>query len=241
MGKAIIGVLVVLVLAIGGAGFYLLQNIDGIVKQLIEEIGTETLGSKVSVAEVKVKLTEGSASVSGLTVANPPGFSAEPVFSLGNIKVAIDTGSITGPVYVINEISVSGVNVIAEQKGVTTNVQTLLDGMPETEAGSGEAGADASGSDVLLSIAEVNFADGSMELRSDQFENQTVDLKRLNLRNLGTPENGLTPEQVGAEVAIQLVDQISVAVQDAIAQYARKEAEKAIKNKLGEKLGDLFN
>ncbi len=239
--KVVIGVVVVLVLAVAGAGVFLLQNLDGIVKDLIEDIGTEVVGQKVSVADVKVNLAEGSASISGLSVANPPGFSAEPVFSLGNIKVAIDTGSITGPVYVINEISVSDVSVLAEQKGTSTNVQTLLDGMPQSEGGEASASESAAGSDVLLAINQVNFANGSMELRSDQFENQKVKLSRLNLRNLGTPENGLTPEEVGAEVANQLVDQITDAVTDAIAQYAKKEAEKAVKAKLGEKLGDLFN
>ncbi|MBO6556088.1 MAG: hypothetical protein JJ934_11770 [Pseudomonadales bacterium] len=238
--KVVIGVVVFLVLAMAGAGIFLLQNLDGIVKDLIEDIGTDVVGQKVSVADVKVSLGEGSASISGLTVANPPGFSSEPVFSLGNIKVAIDTGSITGPVYVINEISVSDVSVLAEQKGMSTNVQALLDGMPQSEAGEASTSEAGAGSDVLLAIDQVNFANGNMELRSDQFENQKVELKRLNLRNLGTPENGLTPEEVGAEVANQLVDQITDAVTDAIAQYARKEAEKAVKAKLGEKLGDLF-
>ncbi len=241
MTKVVIGVVFVLILAVAGAGVYLLQNLDGIVKNLIEQIGTETVGQKVSVADVKVKLTEGSATVSGLTVANPPGFSNEPVFTLGNIKVAIDTGSVTGPVYVINEITVDGVSVLAEQKGTSTNVQALLDGMPEATASGEGSPSEAPGSEILLAIGQVNFANGSMELRSDQFENQKVELNRLNLRNLGTPENGLTPEQVGAEVANQLVDQIKVAVQDAIAQYAKKEAEKKIREKLGDKLGDLFN
>lgn len=240
MNKVVIGVVVVLVLAVAGAGVYLLQNLDGIVKGLIEEIGTETVGQKVSVADVKIKLGEGSASISGLTVANPPGYSNEPVFSLDNISVSIDAGSITGPVYVINEISVDGVSVLAEQKGVSTNVQALLDGMPSAEGREAAPAESSAGSDVLLAIGQVNFANGSMELRSDQFENQKVELKRLNLRNLGTPENGLTPEQIGYEVTNQLVDQIKDAVTDAIAQYAKKEAEKKVREKIGEKLGDLF-
>jgi hypothetical protein len=240
VNKVVVGVVVVLVLAVAGAGVYLLQNLEGIVKSLIEEIGTETVGQKVSVADVKIKLGEGSASISGLTVANPPGYSNEPVFSLDNISVSIDAGSITGPVYVINEISVDGVSVLAEQKGVSTNVQALLDGMPSTEGGEAAPAESSAGSDVLLAIGKVNFANGSMELRSDQFENQKVELKRLNLRNLGTPENGLTPEQIGYEVTNQLVDQIKDAVTDAIAQYAKKEAEKKVREKIGEKLGDLF-
>ena len=80
--KVVIGVVVVLVLAVAGAGVFLLQNLDGIVKDLIEDIGTEVVGQKVSVADVKVNLAEGSASISGLSVANPPGFSAEPASAM---------------------------------------------------------------------------------------------------------------------------------------------------------------
>ncbi len=236
MNKVIIGIVVVLLVAIAGAGVYLLQNLDGIVKDLIEEVGTDVTKTQVKVSGVSIKLTEGSATISGLTIANPPGFSAEPLFSLGSINVVIDTGSLTGPVYVINEINVSGVDLLAEQKGVTTNVQVLMDGMETTEQAAAPADANAASSDVLLAIGQINFDDGTMELRSDQFETQNVALKQLRLNNLGSADNGLTPEQLGAEVGAQLMKQVQDAVSAALSQYVRKKAESAIK----EKLGDLF-
>ena len=98
MNKIITGFAVLLVAAVAGSGYYLIQNLDGIVKNMIEEVGNEVTNTRVQVREVKVSLSEGKATMSGLTVANPPGFSSEPLFTLDQISVTIDIASLTGPV-----------------------------------------------------------------------------------------------------------------------------------------------
>ena len=233
MSKIILGFVVVLVVAVAGAGYYLMQNLDGIVKSLIEEVGTEVTNAQVRVREVKVNLAEGKATLNGLTVANPPGFSTEPLFTLDNISVAIDTSSLTGPVYLIEEISIDGVHVLAEQKGTTTNVQKFMEGMPESDAQDDVSDTGTSEVDIKLAISRIDFSDGTMELRSDQIGNQSIELKTLQLRNIGTPENGLTPDEVGEKIAGQLMVSVKDALKSALAQYLREEAETTIRSKLG--------
>ena len=109
--------------------------------------------------DVKVDLQEGSAALSSLTVANPVGFSDGNLFSMEAINVAIDVASLTSTVYVINEISVMGAQVLVKQRGTQTNVQSLLEGMPESEAFDGTAASDSA--DVELAIKRIRFADGS--------------------------------------------------------------------------------
>jgi hypothetical protein len=236
VNKVILGVIAVLLIAVAGVGVYLMQNLDGIVKNVIEKVGTEVVNTDVRVQEVKLNLPEGQVTLSGFTVANPPGFSSEPLFTLDSITVAIDTASLAGPVYVINEISVDGVHVLAEQIATATNVQTLLDGMSsseepvEAEVPETAEGAQA---DIRIAIAQINFADGSMELRSDQTETRTIELKKLQFTNMGTPENGLTPEEMAREMAGQLVGQILKAVKSAISDLLRRDGEATMKSKLG--------
>ncbi len=237
MNKIITGFAVLLVAAVAGSGYYLIQNLDGIVKNMIEEVGTEVTNTRVQVREVKVSLSEGKATLSGLTVANPPGFSSEPLFTLDQISVTIDIASLTGPVYLIDDISVAGVHVLAEQKGPTTNIQKLMDGMPESDdpANAGDTGnRDA---DIQLAIKQIDFSNATMELRSDQIETQSVELKNLQLRDIGTLENGLTPEEVGEKIAAQLMGKIKAALKTAASKYLRKEAEAALKAKLGSLFG----
>ena len=182
MNKFITGFIVFLVIAVVGASVYLMQNLDGIVKNMIEEVGTEVTNTQVRVKEVKLSLAEGRVTLSGLTVANPAGFSSESLFTLDNISVSIDTASLTEPVYLIKDISVDGVHVLAEQKGTTTNVQEFMDGMPEPgDAGEGgDTGSD--GADIKLAIIRIDFSGGTMELRSDQIDTQSVELKKSSSR-----------------------------------------------------------
>ena len=233
MKKIIIGFVVILLIAAAGAAVYLMQNLDGIVKNMVEEVGTETAMTQVRLKDVKVNLAEGSALLRGLTVANPPGYSSEPLLTLDTILVTIDTGSLTGPVYVIKGINIDGVHVLAEQKGTTTNIQTFMDGMEASEGSSegGSTGADEP--DIKLSIGQIDFSDATMELRSDQIESQSVELKTLQIRNVGTPQNGLTPDEAADEIADQMMDKIMDAVKGALSQYLRKEAESTIRSKLG--------
>lgn len=233
MKKIFLGIVVVLLVVAVGAGVYLMQNLDGIVKNIIEEVGTEVTNTQVRVKDVKLDLTGGEAIISGLTVANPPGFSAEPLLTLDNISVVIDTASLTGPVYVIKNISVAGVHVLAEQKGTTTNVQALMDGMPESGASGGGNSTGSNQADTKLSISRIDFSEATMELRSDQIESQSIELKRLQLTNIGTPESGLTPDEVGEEITSQLMVKIKDAVTGALSKYLRKEVESKIRSKLG--------
>ena len=237
MNKIITGFAVLLVAAVAGSGYYLIQNLDGIVKNMIEEVGTEVTNTRVQVREVKVSLSEGKATLSGLTVANPPGFSSEPLFTLDQISVTIDIASLTGPVYLIDDISVAGVHVLAEQKGPTTNIQKLMDGMPESDDPTNAGDTGNRDADIQLAIKQIDFSNATMELRSDQIETQSVELKNLQLRDIGTLENGLTPEEVGEKIAAQLMGKIKAALKTAASKYLRKEAEATLKAKLGSLFG----
>ena len=240
MNKVVIGIVAILFVAVAGIGVYLVQNLDGIVKDLIEQAGTESTGTPIRVAAVKINLQEGTATISGLTVANPAGFSAEPLLRMDNIAVSIDTSSLTRAVIVINNIGVVGMHVLAEQKGTTTNVQSLMDAMESADSNNGgsSAGEDA---EIEMAIARISFSENTMELRSEQLGSRSVKLSDMNFRQLGTQDNGLTPDEVAAELSTQLLGQVQDAVKSALQKYLAEEAETQLKGKLKEKLGSLFS
>jgi hypothetical protein len=239
VGKIIGGVVLVLILAVVGAGGYLLQNLDGIVKEVIEKVGSDVTGTDVKVAQVTIDLQGGAATLTGLTIANPAGFSENYLFAMEAVKVVIDVASMTGPVYVINEISVSGVQVLAEQKGSKTNIQALLNGMPQSEAADRSA-TDDSG-DVKLAIQQINFAAGDLELRSDALGNHKVSLPGFKLNSIGSASDGKTPTEVGMAVATQLTSQIASAAGDAFSDIARQLAKEKLRKKLGDTATEGIN
>ena len=80
--KILIGVVVLLVI-VAAAIYFLFSNLDSIVKAMIEKYGTEAAQSDVRVDSVKISLTTGEASLGGLSVANPKGFSSAKALYLG--------------------------------------------------------------------------------------------------------------------------------------------------------------
>ena len=67
MKKGIIAaVLLLVVVGIAGVGLYVSRNIDGLVKDMVETIGTDVTGTQVAVTDVTISLTDGAGAVSGL-------------------------------------------------------------------------------------------------------------------------------------------------------------------------------
>ena len=233
MKKGIIAaVLLLVVVGIAGVGLYVSRNIDGLVKDMVETIGTDVTGTQVAVTDVTISLTDGAGAVSGLTVANPSGFSQNSLFALNSIMIDIDPASLTEDVYVIESISIDGARVLAEQIGTTSNIQALLDGMNSGTADS-DSQADSAESDVLLAVNGISFTDGNVKLKSDVFGERDLVLPDFILRDLGSSTDGMTPSELGAEIAGQL----TVRVKDAVVSELRDLAKEAAREKLKEQIG----
>jgi uncharacterized membrane protein len=71
--KIAIGIVVLLVI-IAGAVYFLLSNLDSIVKAAIEKYGTAATQATVKLDSVKISLTSGEGRLNGLSVGNPKGF-----------------------------------------------------------------------------------------------------------------------------------------------------------------------
>jgi len=242
--KVVLG-LVVAVIAVAAIVVVVgVQNLDKIVKTAVEKVGPEVLGTEVRLNEVKIEITEGRGELRGLTVANPQGYSAANIFSLGQTVLDIDTSSLGGDVIVINEITIKGADLLAEQKGLKdTNLQALLDNIQSgSTSGSGsekqEQSGDSAGPEVLLAVEKFTFADSNMKLVSEQFGEHKLTLPAINLTNLGSRDKGLTPEELANAVVKPLLAQAKKAAQKRIESLAKEKAEEKINEKLNEKLGE---
>jgi hypothetical protein len=105
---------VVLVVIIAAALFYLWSSLDSLVAHVIEKYGSQTTQTSVRVQSVDIDLQSGAGSVNELKVGNPKGFSSPNAFTLGGITVKIDIDSITKDPIIINEITVQSPHVVYE-------------------------------------------------------------------------------------------------------------------------------
>ncbi len=240
--KILIGLVVGLIVVAAIAVYFGLKNIDGIVKNVVEDVGSQSIGTNVTLSDVKIALQDGKAKLSGLSIANPQGFSNADAFSLGEIAVGVDLKSVGKDVLVINEVLISDIHLLAEHAGVNDiNLQALMDNLKANTGGTSSSesgGADeGSSSDIKLAVEKFTFAGGDIQVKSEQFGEKTLKLPKIALSNLGSADNGLTPEEL-ANAAIQpLLNQAKKAVQD----YAKAEAEEKLREKIEEKLSEKLD
>ncbi len=262
MKKVLLGAILVLVIAVGGGVYFLLSNLDDIVKTAIETYGSEATKTAVKVNNVKIVLQDGSGSISGLTVGNPQGFSSPQVFSLGQIATQIDLNSLSGDLVVIEHITVKAPEIFFELNQAGKNnlealKQNLSPGSSGSSASSGSSSSASSsassGAQPKLIIRKVLFVDGNIHAKVVPL-NKDYELKlpKVEMSNLGG-KNGATPEQIADQVLKVLTDRaIAEVKKQGIDQYKKQleaevnkriDAEKQkltdeVNKKVGKEVGD---
>lgn len=228
--KKLIVALVVLLLILAVAAFFLLSNIDSIAKGIIEDAGSEVVGTSVTVESVSIKLTEGSASIKNLSVANPPGFSDQPAFRFSEISAVVDIG--TG---VVEKIYTSEPEIRVEVNNGKSNFEALNKNIQDSTASSEgkvekkeEESMDSGGDPVQIQIDEVEVSKAkAIVTRDDGTEPLELTIDRLRFEGLRG-----SPQQIARVMLGQFVAQVMV-------ETARRTMEKEAKKYLEEKKEEL--
>ena len=245
MKKFILSLLAIIVIALGGVTYYTLTNLDAIVKNVIEKVGTKVTGSAVTVDSVSIGIKEGRGEISGLHLPNPKGFSSDHLFHLAQVALDIKPSSIFGDVIIIDEVLIDGADIIAEQKGQQTNLQALLDNIEKNTASSDSsesaaepASTDSTSEPVRLMIKKFSFINNKASLETEQWDPQVLKVPNIVMNNLGNETTGLTPEQLSVEVVNRLTKAVESAAKAALKDRLQKEAKDALNKQLNDKLSD---
>lgn len=161
----LIGLLVVL-LAGGGAIFYLASNLNEIVRSGVESVGPQYTGTTVTLESVDLSILTGEGEIRGLAVGNPDGYEGEDAFRLAGVRIAIDTSTLLDDVVVIREVLVDGAEINAILRSLrNSNVQAILDNVETATGGSTPADeAAAPGPQVVIDRLAVTGAAASVKV-----------------------------------------------------------------------------
>ncbi|WP_211825017.1 AsmA family protein [Kistimonas asteriae] len=226
-----------------------LRNLDGIVKDVIETTGSKITGTPVTLNSVKITLRDGRGELNQLAIANPKGFESPDIFSMNAIALQVSPKSLSGPVVVINEILVDGMDITAEQKGATTNIQTLLKDIKERSAkkpaGEEEKPAEPAkkeeGADIRLMVENLSFTNATLKLMTEDKGDHTLKMPNIVMTNLGDKTTGLTPDELSEEILNRLLAQTEKVVADRLQDIARKKLEEELSKKLSDKDKENLN
>ncbi len=240
MKKTILVALAVILIAISVGVFFVVSNLDSIVKNIIEEQGSKTLDTSVRVASVSISLADATAELNGFRISNPDGFDTDYAMNFGRIAVGLDKASLTSDVIHITSIDVNDAHVMVEQKSTRINLKELLDNV-ESGSGSTDAGTsdqDTSGKRVV--IDRFVMSNPKMDLVGFGDEDQTLDMGDVRINNIGDPSSGASVSDVAKQLLTPvLAEAIKKAARNALKEKVSGETDK-LGNRVSKKLGKLF-
>ena len=233
--KKILLIIVLLVVAVIGAALYFVfTNLDAIVKAAIESVGSQTTQTAVRVDKVKITLSDGTGTISGLTIANPKGFEARNAFSLGAIETQIDLNSLTKGPIAIDKVLIHKPQVFYElNKDRQSNLNELYKNIAAaSDGGAGAKKPAAKGDEPKLIIRHFQLADATVEANVVPLNKKlTLKLPTIDLKDVGG-KNGATP----SEISKQVLDTITQRAIAAVKQAGIDEKVQALKSEAQQKL-----
>ena len=248
MKKIILGFVLLVIIVFAGGIYYVLNNLDELVKAAIETHGSNATQTAVRVDSVKLNLSDGSGAINGLSIANPKGYTLPHAFSLGEIRLGIDLQSLQQEPYIINEITVLAPQVFVEiNKDNKTNLNQLKKNLLAGKSTStGDTVPDqktpdqTATSEPRLKILKVVFADGNIKAKVAALDNKEYNLKlpSINLTNLGG-SNGATASELSSEILSRLTDHASKQVKEQLIDAKLDEIKAEAKAKIDEKKAEL--
>jgi len=186
--------------------YFLLTSLNSIVKAAIEKVGSDATQAQVRLKEVDIQITSGKGAMRGLTVGNPSGFKTERAFSLGEISLQVDVGSVTKDTVVIKEIVIAAPEVTYELASGGSNIDTLkrnVDAYAGAGKGRAEKGAKSSGEGgKKLVIENLYVRNGKVNVSATALggKTMTTPLPDIHLTNIGKQSGGATAGEVTQQV-----------------------------------------
>jgi len=221
-------------LVLAAALAFLWTNLDWIVKNAIERYGSQATGTRVRVRGVALHPGQGKGAIEGLTVANPRGYAAPHILSLGAIIVRIESRTIASDPVVIEDIRITSPLVVYEMNdALVANVDVLKKHLnhPEKPATRGKKGSKEQGKRLRIRHLAIENAKAEVRVAALDDKPRIVSLSRIEMTDIGG-KNGAPPVEVAKQIVTAILSEVSKEVGEAGASRLLENAvERALKKR----------
>lgn len=111
---------------------------DRAVEASIKTATSDALKVAVDVNDVDLALTKGKMVLRHLVIGNPSGYEHERMLDLDRARIYVDTGSLLKDEIRVEDIKIEGIDITLEQKGLSNNIQDVLDSIEQQETPAGK-------------------------------------------------------------------------------------------------------
>jgi hypothetical protein len=181
-----LAVIILVLLIVGIAGFKLYGN--RLVKFAVETGGAQALKVNVALEEARLQLLRGELELDNLVVDNPEGYTNPHLLNMGRAHIALNTSSLMSDTVEIDKMEFKSVALVIEQKGLSSNLQEIINNLPKSEAPAPKE--ETAGKNLLirdLRVEEVAVTFKPLPLPG-KAGNVTFKLAPIHLTDIGTKE-----------------------------------------------------
>jgi uncharacterized protein YxeA len=262
--KKLLVILLIVLIAISGLLFFLKDNLDEIVREIIVTSVSDATQTNVSLAQVKLNLKEGVGILNNYQQGNPEGFQTKYAFRFDQAELDIDVGTILDDVVIIERVFINHADIVYEFNDGKTNFVELKNNIDKNtkkknsdqknksvkdqEKTSSQSKTQQNKKIIIRSFEMINTeVEAAMPFASSQ--TLSVQLPNIKLSNIGAKENGLLADELlivfldamekDLKRAVNFKNLVNDLEKDLKKQIDR-EAEKAIK-KIESELGEIEN
>ena len=189
-----------IVVALAAAWFYM----EPLVKGAVNKYGTQVVGTEVTLGGFKLNPFSGAVEIKDLKIANPEGYSASHLLSLGGIKVKVDPKSLLSDTIVVENVEIDAPEITYEMPNFSTsNVMQIQQNVAKNtaaeeakeEKAAEEAQVPAEESNVNVIIHRVLVEGGALTAITPLQKNHTaltLTMPAVEIAGIGSEEQKIT-------------------------------------------------
>lgn len=183
-------------------------SVDGLVKNEIEDSGSEMLQTELEIDDLDISLFGGTGEIEELTIENPEGFSDEEAITFDQIDMKVNLQSLMSDRVIVEELVIESPYLLVEQLGSDINLKELSDRLSNT-------GSEDSEKTVVINELRIKNTNIRLVTEAEGSNSETT-LDEIVLRDIGK-ENSNTLKETLAQVLEPVMQQaVQKAIQDGI-------------------------
>ena len=235
--KIFTSIAILIILFVVAVVAYVFFNLNYLVKDAVETYGPQITQTAVNLKSVDIKPLDGSGELKSLVIDNPEGFDGAHLLKASNISLQIDTKTVSEDVIVIKDIAIDGVNLLAIQDGLTTNIQKMLNNL-KSASGSSKEESPEEESETRFMVENLRFQNNSISLNTEAFGSYSIDLPEIVQSNIGTKSKGLTPTELGLAIIKPFMERAKDSAEDKLKSVLKNNVTDKAKAQLNAKVDE---
>jgi hypothetical protein len=244
--KKYITLIFVVIICFGCTALWPLADLDGLVKNAIEDYGSKITQTKVTTGNVKININNGQGIIENFSIQNPRGFNTLYALKINQFEFTLDTSTLKNEVTVIHQIKIEAPDIIYEKSDDNTNYEVIernikeyIESLQQNDpigsnelAGQSKKVSQESQETKKFIIEEIVINNPKVAVSAGFMGGKTIALNfpSLVLKNIGLEKKGVPASEIGKEVVHVLKERLSQSVNfDEIKKIMKSLGEKAMK------------